>query len=247
MTNLDKFSEVAKTGLQCYVYHLIDPRNGKTFYVGRGQYDRVFQHAKGEILDNNEDDRPSPKLERIRDIKNANLPVIHIIHRHGMNEETAKVVEAALIDAYPGLTNIQGGEGSASFGPMHVEEIESLYNKEVLDDNIIDKLLLINVNGIENTSTKEAIYQRVRGNWRLNKDRANKADFIIAVRRGVTIGVFKLGQDKKWYESSESGRYCFDGVVASDADWKRFVGSYGKRVPNSMKNGQNPIRYVNIP
>ena len=30
-----------------YVYRLIDPRNGETFYVGKGKGNRVFQHMKG--------------------------------------------------------------------------------------------------------------------------------------------------------------------------------------------------------
>ncbi len=32
--------------LKHYVYRLIDPRNGETFYVGKGQGNRVFQHIK---------------------------------------------------------------------------------------------------------------------------------------------------------------------------------------------------------
>ena len=35
--------------LKYYVYRLIDPRNGETFYVGKGKGDRVFAHANGEI------------------------------------------------------------------------------------------------------------------------------------------------------------------------------------------------------
>lgn len=33
--------------LKCYVYRLIDPRNGETFYVGKGSGDRVFAHVRG--------------------------------------------------------------------------------------------------------------------------------------------------------------------------------------------------------
>nr|WP_309574671.1 hypothetical protein [Moraxella osloensis] len=29
-----------------YVYRLLDPRNGETFYVGKGKGNRVFDHAK---------------------------------------------------------------------------------------------------------------------------------------------------------------------------------------------------------
>lgn len=45
----NSFSEAATETLQHYVYRLVDPRNGETFYVGRGQGDRVFQHVGGSI------------------------------------------------------------------------------------------------------------------------------------------------------------------------------------------------------
>ncbi len=44
--------------LKTYVYRLIDPRNGETFYVGKGQGNRVFSHIRleqkleGDELDN---------------------------------------------------------------------------------------------------------------------------------------------------------------------------------------------------
>ena len=31
-----------------YVYRLIDPRNGETFYVGKGKGNRVFSHIQAE-------------------------------------------------------------------------------------------------------------------------------------------------------------------------------------------------------
>ena len=30
--------------LQYYVYRLIDPRDGQTFYVGKGKNNRIFSH-----------------------------------------------------------------------------------------------------------------------------------------------------------------------------------------------------------
>lgn len=48
--------------LQYYVYRLIDPRNGETFYVGKGIGNRVFAHAAGELSDDG--DEVSEKMRR---------------------------------------------------------------------------------------------------------------------------------------------------------------------------------------
>ena len=105
--------------LKTYVYRLIDPRNGETFYVGKGRGNRVFAHIHDEL--SQEGDELSDKLKRIREIRVAGFEVAHVIHRHGMDEATAFEVEAALMDAYPGLTNIAGGTGSSDYGAMHAQ------------------------------------------------------------------------------------------------------------------------------
>ena len=42
--------------LKWYVYRLIDPRNGETFYVGKGKGDRVFEHANGVLSPTSKED-----------------------------------------------------------------------------------------------------------------------------------------------------------------------------------------------
>jgi uncharacterized protein len=98
--------EVAKK-LSNYVYRLIDPRNGETFYVGKGKADRVFQHARGALkLRDGLEDKLDAKMLRINEIAKAGLAVGHVIHRHGIEDDkTAFEIEAAVMDAYPGLTN----------------------------------------------------------------------------------------------------------------------------------------------
>ena len=45
----DSFPAGVAEQLKWYVYRLIDPRNGETFYVGKGRGNRVsLSHAKGE-------------------------------------------------------------------------------------------------------------------------------------------------------------------------------------------------------
>jgi len=49
----------------------------------------------------------------------------HVIHRHGLDEETAFEVEACLIDAYPEVTNLASGRYSDERGVMHSKQIMS--------------------------------------------------------------------------------------------------------------------------
>ncbi len=123
---MQSFSPEVAEKLKMYVYRLIDPRNGETFYVGKGTGNRVFAHIRAEI----DTDDPNEKLRRIHEIRATGFDVAHVIHRHGLDDKTAFEVEAALIDAYPGLTNAVNGSGSNEYGAMHAQEIVSKYQAE---------------------------------------------------------------------------------------------------------------------
>src|ERR1700722_2207392 len=115
------FTKQMTDRLKYYVYRLIDPRNGETFYVGKGTGNRVFAHVKGEL--GTDVDALTDKLQRIRDIRVGGFDVAHVIHRHGMDELAAFEVEAALIDAYPEAINTMGGRASDERGLMHARQI----------------------------------------------------------------------------------------------------------------------------
>jgi hypothetical protein len=147
-------AEVARK-LKTYVYRLIDPRNGETFYIGKGQGNRVFSHIRAE--QNLEGDDLDNKVKRIREIRVAGFEVAHVIHRHGLDDKTAFEVESALIDAYPGLTNIVGGAGGNDYGVMHAQQIISRYCAEPAVFQ--HKALLISVN---TSATETSLYEATR-------------------------------------------------------------------------------------
>ena len=247
-----RFSDEVADQLEAYVYRLIDPRNGETFYIGKGRGNRVFQHVQDTLLLSNYEDTSSEKLSIIRKIRNEGLEVLHIIHRHGLSDQAAIEVESALIDAYPGLTNVASGIGAADRGTMSSQQIIFKYALPKLADNPSEKLVLININNIHDRSNTQSIYNQVQFAWRIDKERASKADYLVAVYKGISIGIFEVDD---WLPAtsenfpgrlSVAGRFGFVGRPA-DRVWNKFVGCRGKRIINrEMKHVQYPIRYWNI-
>lgn len=231
--------------LKTYVYRLIDPRNGETFYVGKGKGNRVFAHIHAE--ENLEGDEIDNKLKRIRAIRLAGFEVAHVIHRHGMGEKTAFEVEAALIDTYPGLSNIVGGIGGADYGAMHVREIIRRYSAEPAVFR--HKAILISVN---RSATERSMYDATRYAWKIDKRKAKQAEVILATLQGLIVGAF-IAHD--WLEATAvnfpglaegdgvPGRFGFVGEDAPD-DMKRLY--VDKRVPDEYRKrgAANPIKYT---
>lgn len=228
--------------LKSYVYRLIDPRNGETFYVGKGQGNRVFSHIRD--AQNREGDDHDNKGERIRKIVLAGFGVVHVIHRHGMDEKTAFEVEAALIDAYPGLTNIAGGVGSNDYGAMHAKEIINRYDAEPAQFE--HKALLISVN---KSAAETSLYEAVRYAWVISVSNAEQADIILATVQGLIVGAFA---DVNWLDATSEnfpgregvpGRHGFVSDEASDEIKSLYV---GKGVPDKYRKrgASNPIKYT---
>ncbi|MGH7476000.1 MAG: LEM-3-like GIY-YIG domain-containing protein [Longimicrobiales bacterium] len=238
----ESFSSEVSQKLRTYVYRLIDPRNGETFYVGKGKGNRVFAHIRGEeVLEGDEIDN---KLKRIREIRVAGFEVAHVIHRHGMDDATAFEVEAALIDAYPGLTNIVGGPGGADYGTAHAKEIIRRYSAEPAVFQ--HRAILISVN---RSAAERSLYDATRYAWKISKSKAKQAEVVLATMQGLIVGAF-VAHD--WLEATPAnfpgrdgvpGRLGFVGEDAPGAIKSLYV---GKRVPDEYRKrgAANPIKYT---
>lgn len=245
--NVEHFSKEAKHLLGYYVYRLVDPRNGKTFYVGKGTGDRVFQHAKGVAPSkwdgrSDEDEGVSPKtakIDLIDQIKKCKLQVQYYIHRHDMTADVAYEVEGALIDAYAGLTNIQNGHGNRERGCMSVQQIE---DKAKTPTVLFGKapFLIIKIHK-ETVEDRGSVYEAVRRSWVIDPIRA-KGVPVVACVDGEIAEVF---HPCKWRKLPSGKRYAFTGDKATT--WTALF--KGKLLPEEFRRkGQaNPICYVNYP
>ncbi len=249
----ETFSETVAKELGNYVYRLVDPRNGETFYVGKGKGNRVFAHMVAALTLEDDEDEVSTKLSRIREITRSGLDVLHVIHRHGIPDRAIFEVEAALIDAYPGLENIAGGRGSGDRGPMHAHQIKDKYDLPQIETEPEHKLVLININRFTGASPEE-IYEQTRLAWRIDRHKASRADYILSVIRGVVIDAFVADEwlvatRENFPQLTESipSRSGFNGNLAPDEIRELYAGERGKRIAlNALKHVQNPVRYWNL-
>lgn len=245
MTNSDE--EVIKflgenSNRKYYVYRLIDPRTYKTFYVGKGCGNRVFQHAKNaeiQDLDPKEDDRRSLKNQQIAQILSSGKEVLAVIHRHGLTKAEAFEVEAAVIDAYSNLTNIQRGHNSDR-GLITIEDIKSSINVKVYTEPTEKYIIIkttpqaVNING--------SLYEATRRAWCASLKRASKYKYVLSVIYGIVREVYEVDTDG-WYQESETTRIAFKGKEAMDSNPLRQL--IGKRIPEKYrkKGSANPFLY----
>ncbi len=252
-----QFSQKTQEELKYYVYTLIDPRDNKIFYVGKGKENRVFYHINEAISNPIENE----KLEIIRSIKLENLKVKHYIIKHGLEENEAIIVESVLIDFLTfndfedvaKISNIVAGHHSFNQGIKTVNECEILYNcEELKKEDIQHNILVININKTFDNKRKRKnenpvyerpnIYEATRGWWVLDKERAEKTEFVLAEYRGVIRAIFK---PEKWVQDIENRGAKRWGFEGSEITSKAILDIYLNKEVAKTKGMANPIRYFN--
>lgn len=258
------FSKEVCEQLGFYVYRLIDPRNGNTFYVGKGKNNRVFAHANDCIKENikyidNEnyfeedncseeyDSSESLKTKTIKSIHNAGLKVITVIHRYGIkDEETAYEIESAVMDCYQGLSNIQNGYHHDR-GLKNTQELEALLNIPVYEEDDNLKYIIIKTSEERRLLFEDikpncdVMYEATRYSWKINPKRAKKCKYVFGVIDGIVRGIY---QPKEWVLSDNGERYEFikEDITIDESVTKQFL---GKRIPEKYRRRgmSNPVLY----
>lgn len=238
---MDEFKEVISIELKkdlkrrYYVYRLVDPRTLETFYVGKGSEDRVFQHEKNakKLISKNEDEL-SLKVQLIADIISSGKQVISIIHRRGLTKKEAFEVESALIDAYPGLTNLQKGQGFDR-GAILVDDLYALLNLKEYQEPT-EKYIIIKTTS-QAISINGSLYEATRKAWRANLAKASKYKYVLAVINGIVREVYEVS---KWKQYNNE-RIEFEGVPTSDS----ISSLKNKLIPSyyRQKGQANPFLY----
>ena len=230
MMEVPKFSQKTIEELKYYVYCLVDPRDRKIFYIGKGVGNRVFAHAYAAL---ESEDLVTDKLDKIREIISSGHQVLHYIIRHKLSEEDALTIESVLIDflTYQEfnteslLTNIVAGHHQWDEGIKTVDEINQLYDCEPLQLQKGHKLLMVNLNRTYNRRTKDGLkvkpnlYDVTRRFWHVSKTNADQIDYLLGVYKGVVRCVVK--PTTKWLPAKrdENGkkfttkRYYIEGIT----------------------------------
>lgn len=247
MNPITSFSPEVCEELKYYVYRLVDPRNGNTFYVGKGKNNRVFAHIACALAetsdvdyDSETDDEKNLKYQTIHAIHDAGLEVIHIIQRYGLTEHDALVIESALIDVYclEQLTNKIKGHYSSE--PENAITLENRLSAKEFDESIIPYSFMIIK--IKNYSVEQrgGRYEATNSAWRLNPTVAERYQYVLSVTGGIVLEVYKVHE---WHYCTDgNGRAEFTGEVAEESIRNIFL---HKKIPEKYrKKGQaSPFLY----
>ena len=242
---IDKFDTKTAEKLGHYVYRLIDPRNGQTFYVGMGQENRVFDHVKGV---EGKADLNDAKNKRIKEVIDERHEVELIIHRHGLlDKDTALEVEAALIDAYPEALNENSGH-DAGRGIMTIQEVINKYQPEEIREEDMKKYNLLALN-VSRTVDAKGVRKAVRYAWGVDPEKAKRADYVLAEVEDFVKGVFIVEPDD-WMpatvenfpdEKGEPDKWGF--IKEKEAPQQIAELFLGKKLPKRKKGHISSFRY----
>lgn len=247
-----------------YVYGLIDPRNKKIFYIGKGTGNRVFEHERES---QRSPDSEKLKLKTIAEIKVAGFEVEKVIINCNLTESEAFVAEATLINAFNyvediGLTNIAAGHHSTE--ALSVDEFEKAYGAEELQESDIKhKIMVIKINKLYQKGMEEdALYDSVRGVWRASLARVKTVDYVFGVYNSLIVAVYKptewyvckdaIGklprQDIQLTSKTENRVFFVDGGFENNNPLGEEEKFYLYKSIASLKMNhrvQNPITYLN--
>ena len=207
--HISGFSEKTLDSLNgFYVYALVDPRDDKIFYIGKGTGNRVFSHE----LENEKNCKPeNKKLQKIREIKDCGFSVKRLIVNWGLSESEAFSAEATLINLLKFMPDFQltnEVSGHHVHECLTTEEFEILYGAIPLErEDVKHSILVIKINKLYRKGMSEAeLYDVVRGYWAasLKSIKNRKVEYVFGVHNGLIVAVYKPDEWHYGYENIDA-------------------------------------------
>lgn len=233
-----------------YVYLLIDPRDGKVFYVGKGTGNRCFAHLAEARKTQADTVGEYAKLRHIRNIEATKEPVRIDILRHGLTEDEAYRVESTAIDAL-GFERLDNRDLGHHATRMSIDQINGQYGSSPVIIDPIRRVVLIRINRqFSYGMTACELYEVTRQWWKIGPRRRDSGSgwapqWAMAVYASVVRAVYRI---EGWSPDPKgSGRWAFEGT--RDPDMEAFY-LYGDvtgylRGANARYASQSPLRFVN--
>ncbi len=118
-------------------------------------------------------------------------------------------------------------------------------------EDITENVIAIKINqAYRENMTELELYEITRGYWKIDAKRAEKADYVFSVYKGIIKEVYKI---KEWLPAGTiprstlpdakvpTDRYEFVGEVAEEAIRNKYI---EKSIANLYRKGEaNPIKY----
>ncbi|EMD0831192.1 hypothetical protein VP018_003064 [Morganella morganii] len=227
------FSKYKKTlnQLDYYVYALCEIKENLRipFYIGKGKNSRCLTHisdAMSEVADNAED-ISNEKLKRIKELYEEDRLGIDILC-HGLNSETAFMVETTCIDliGIKGLTNKINGKKSPgndiykTQGRLTIEEAASWYSGEPTEVSKEDKGLVFILNKLYRFDmTEQELFEATRGVWHNPPRNDESLKYAYAVYNNIVKEVYEI---HGWIKAGT--QEYFTRKIGRDSDRWEFIG-----------------------
>lgn len=212
-----------------YVYAFYDMEDElkKPFYIGKGKSDRCLDHIK----------RPddSPKSERIKELLEKKSLGIDIL-RHGMDESTAKLVEATCIDllGVGELTNKVRGSSSL-MGRITLDELQRLLLQEETEIAYEHAGLAFLLNSTYKSGMSSLeLYESTRGIW-ANIPKDERLKFAYATYGGLIMEVYEI---ECWVKAGSQQYFTRDLKITQDTNRSEFVGRIASKEVRDLYVGK---------
>jgi hypothetical protein len=200
------FDNMEKAELGKYVYALKDPRDGKVFYIGQGENDRIFDHFFEADACLRKRSIASSKVIRILDIWKNEEDVDWFIIAHKLHDN-ADFVEAAAIDV---LSQSQNGSCLNAINGNHSSmlmqsDIELFRAQPINPDVPIERVFLFPIkNGLAEGKTS---YEATRSAWYVKKAYQKLPAIAVGIKDKISVCSFSITGWKN-YEN----KFEFDGI-----------------------------------